>query len=146
MLGEIFAMGTTNGSHEKPRVLVVDESPIAVEAACLVLERDGFDVRPARTLAEVNAVLRSWTPNVVLTDVNMPGVTGPDLCRWIKVRLDHDGVAVVFFSDLPETVLEVVARAAGADDYLSKSRGPRALACKLQNVFEAMPRAKVSVA
>jgi twitching motility two-component system response regulator PilH len=131
-------MNVTKSDAGKPRVLLIDDSEIAVEAARAVLEGDGFDVRTAHTLGEFNVILKTWKPNIVLTDVNMPGVSGPELCKWIKVRIDTEGVPVVFFSDLPDPVLEAVARAAGADGFLSKSHGLGELSAELHSIYESI--------
>jgi DNA-binding response OmpR family regulator len=131
-------MAQTSTERGKPRVLLIDDSEIAVEAARAVLEQDGFDVRTARTLGEFNVILKSWKPNIVLTDVNMPGVSGPDICKWIKVRMDTQEVPVVLFSDLPDPILEAVARAAGADGFLSKAHGLSALSIELQSIYDGI--------
>jgi DNA-binding response OmpR family regulator len=107
----------------RPKVLLIDDSEIASEVVKAALEGVGFEVRPARTLGEFNVVLTKWSPNIVLADVNMPGATGPDLCRWIKVRMDTQAVPVVLYSDMPETKLAVVAAESGADAFVSKERG-----------------------
>ncbi len=106
---------------ERFKVLLMDDSEIARTVVGSVLERGGFDVRAVATLGEFNSVLKSWHPNVVLTDVNMPGVSGPDICRWIKGRLDTTSVPVVLMSELPEPILKHLALTSGADAFLSKS-------------------------
>ncbi len=68
---------------ERLKVLLMDDSEIARAVVGSALERGGFEVRAVATLGEFNTTLKSWLPNVVLTDVNMPGVSGPDICRWI---------------------------------------------------------------
>ena len=107
----------------RPRVLLIDDSEIAREVACMVLEAAGFEVRCATTLGEFNVVLKAWSPHIVLADVNMPGVTGPELCQWIKQRVDTRSVPVVLYSDMPESRLREVAAASGADAWVSKNRG-----------------------
>jgi twitching motility two-component system response regulator PilH len=121
---------------DKPRVLLIDDSEIAVEVTRAVLERDGFDVRAATSLGEFNVILKTWSPTIVLTDVNMPGVTGPDLCRWIKVRMDTQSVPVVLFSELPDESLAELAKSAGADGFLSKSNGVDSLSHALTALCE----------
>jgi CheY-like chemotaxis protein len=106
---------------ERFKVLLMDDSEIARSVVGSVLERGGFDVRAVSTLGEFNSLLKSWLPNVVLTDVNMPGVSGPDICRWIKGRLDTNSVPVVLMSELPEPILARLAETSGADAFLSKS-------------------------
>jgi CheY-like chemotaxis protein len=103
-----------------PRVLIMDDSEIALEVARTRLDAGGFDTRTVLSLGEFGAIIRTWHPDVVLTDVNMPGISGPALCRAIKARLEMKRVYVVLFSDLPKDELQRLSREAGADAYLSK--------------------------
>jgi CheY-like chemotaxis protein len=103
-----------------PRVLVIDDSPIALDITRAALELGGFEPRAASSLGEFNVILKTWSPDIVLTDVRMPGVDGGEICRWIKARLDTQRVRVLLFSDLPKEELSQIARDTGADGYISK--------------------------
>jgi twitching motility two-component system response regulator PilH len=103
----------------------------------VVLDEAGFDVRPARTLGEFNVLLTQWTPHVVVADVDMPGVTGPELCAWVKQRDGMRGVAVVLYSSMPESSLLQLAERSGADAYISKTRGAEHLSEKLAELCSA---------
>jgi CheY-like chemotaxis protein len=120
----------------KPKVLLIDDSEMVVMVTREVLQRDGFEVRTASSLGEFNVILKTWSPTVVLTDVNMPGVTGAELCRWIKVRVDTQSVPVVLFSDLPDPVLAELARTSGADGFVSKANGLDRLGEQLTAICE----------
>jgi CheY-like chemotaxis protein len=120
----------------RPRVLLIDDSEIAREVACMVLDSAGFEVRCAKTLGEFNVVLKAWLPHIVLADVNMPGVTGPELCQWIKRRIDTQSVPVVLYSDMPEAKLGEVAAASGADAWVSKEHGIEHVSAKLSALCE----------
>jgi CheY-like chemotaxis protein len=120
----------------RPRVLLIDDSELASEVARTVLESTGFEVRSARTLGEFNVVLTTWHPHIVLADVNMPGVSGPELCLWIKRRIDTHGVPVVLYSDMPEAALGKLADESGADAYVSKQKGLEHVSAKLSELCE----------
>jgi len=122
----------------KPRVLLMDDSELALEVTRAALERDGFEVKSVRSLAQFNMILQTWAPTIVLTDVNMPGVSGADLCRWIKRRVDTQTVPVVLFSELPDAQLAEVAKRSGADGFLSKSNGVSLLSQKLVALCEEL--------
>jgi CheY-like chemotaxis protein len=109
------------------KVLLIDDSRVAADFASAVLESTGF---------EFNVVLTTWSPDIVLTDVNMPGVTGPELCQWIKQRVDTKGVPVVLFSDMPDAQLSKLAETAGADAYVSKEHGIERVSVKLSELCE----------
>jgi CheY-like chemotaxis protein len=118
------------------KVLLIDDSRVAADFASAVLESTGFEVRTVATLGEFNVVLTTWSPDIVLTDVNMPGVTGPELCQWIKQRVDTKGVPVVLFSDMPDAQLSKLAETAGADAYVSKEHGIERVSVKLSELCE----------
>lgn len=127
-----------DASTRKPKVLLIDDSEIVAEMVQASLESTGFEVRAVRTLGEFNVVLTVWSPNIVLTDVNMPGVTGPELCRWIKQRIDTEGVPVVLYSDAPEAALRELAESSGADAWVSKDRGIEGISQKLNELCEEL--------
>jgi two-component system, OmpR family, response regulator len=119
---------------DRPRVLLIDDSEFAVMITREVLERDGFEVRAASSVGEFDAMLQTWSPNIVLADVNMPGVSGPQLCKSIKLRMET--VPVVLYSELPEAQLSALAKSSGADGFLSKSEGVERLSEQLAALCE----------
>ncbi|GAC1593773.1 MAG: hypothetical protein NVS3B20_18590 [Polyangiales bacterium] len=117
---------------------MIDDSDLALQAAKLVLERAGFDVQTANTLGQFNVILTTWAPDLVLTDVNMPGVSGPEICTWIKARIQTHTVPILLYSGLPDEELAQLAQTAGAEGFLSKSRGLKHLAEQLTTFCEGM--------
>jgi two-component system, NtrC family, response regulator AtoC len=124
----------TMGERRARRILLVDDSRLTLELERDWLTREGYEVRAASTLADFDAVLRGWAPDVVLTDVKMPEVEGPELCKIIKRRFEV--VPVILFSTLPELELAPLAEHCGADGYLSKSQGLGGLSKALHAVCE----------
>lgn len=99
----------------------MDDSEISCAVIATALRSAGFDVRAVNALGEFNVTLKSWQPHLVLTDVNMPGVSGPELCQWIKARMDTQGVPVVLISEMapeahhaPRTIRDVASEAGRA--------------------------------
>ncbi len=102
------------------RVLVVDDDPAVLDAMRVLLEPHDLEVS---TLADP---LRFWekleevAPELLILDVDMPGVNGPELCRTVRNDPRWSGIAVIFatvHTDIA-TVEEVFS--AGADDYVTK--------------------------
>jgi diguanylate cyclase (GGDEF)-like protein len=102
------------------RVLVVDDDPAVLEAMRVLLESHDLEVS---TLADP---LRFWeqleevAPELLILDVDMPGVNGPELCRTVRNDPRWSGTAVIFATARTDlaTVEEVFS--AGADDYIAK--------------------------
>ncbi len=117
------------------KILLVDDSALTLAVEEEILAAEGHEVRLATSVAEVIAVLKSWTPDIVLTDVRRPGTDGTELCRLIKSQV-HRLVPVVLFSTLPDEDLAVLASRCGADGYLSKSRGFESLPAQVADLCE----------
>jgi CheY-like chemotaxis protein len=84
-------------------------------------------------------VLGDWRPDIILTDVNMPGVSGLELCRMLKSNYETAHVPVVLFSAVPQHELEGMARDCEADGCLSKANGldrlPKELALLIETAL-----------
>jgi DNA-binding response OmpR family regulator len=104
-------------------VLVIDDSDLSLELAATALEGADFDIRTLNTVANFDATVGDWRPDVILTDVKMPGISGVELCRFLKSRYETAHVPVVLFSAAPSAELAIMARECDADGYLSKVHG-----------------------
>lgn len=118
----------------KPRlVLVVDDDEMIRRLVRAVLEADEFEVAEARDGETALQLASATQPSVVVLDVMMPGLDGVEVCR----RLDHEQVKVVVLTARDDPKLEVEARAAGADAFMTKPFSPMEL---LDLVGELMPK------
>lgn len=129
-------MPTDPMSTTQRKVLLIDDSEIALHFASRVLGRAGFDVRTTLDVQDLNNVLGGWRPDVILTDVDMPGLTGPELCRILKSSYETAHVPVVLFSAVPSQELETMARDCEADGFLSKANGLERLPEELELLIE----------
>jgi CheY-like chemotaxis protein len=118
-----------------PKVLLIDDSEISLHFAAQALTRAGYDVRTSMDVLEFHTALGEWRPDVILTDVSMPGMTGVELCRLLKSSYETAHVPVVLFSALSNDELEVLARECEADGFLSKVSGLDRLPHELANLL-----------
>jgi two-component system NarL family response regulator len=102
------------------RVLIVDDHPVVREglAAMLSTQRDFVVVGEAKDGAEAEAKVDELTPDVVLMDLEMPRVDGPEAIRRIRARHPDARVLVLTAYDTDERILDAVQ--AGAQGYLLK--------------------------
>ena len=121
------------------KVLLIDDSEVSLHFVAGVLLRAGYEVRTADDVDKLEGVLGDWRPDIILTDVNMPNVTGLELCRMLKSNYETAHVPVVLFSAVPHDQLEDMARDCEADGFLSKSSGldrlPRELALLIETAM-----------
>ncbi len=99
-------------------ILVVDDEPAARTALVELLRDEGFTVRAAADGYKALGQLDDWTPDLVITDVKMPGMDGIELMQRVRERFDGLGVVVMTAYGSVENA--VTAMQQGADDYLTK--------------------------
>jgi CheY-like chemotaxis protein len=103
-----------------PRVLIVDDNEMNVELGRYVLEADGFEVDEATNAEQALARLNTFRPDLILMDIQLPGMDGIALTRLLKADPDTRHVAVVAFTAFAMKGDEARMREAGCDGYLSK--------------------------
>jgi signal transduction histidine kinase/CheY-like chemotaxis protein len=106
---------------EQCRVLLVDDDGIYRAYVGNLLERSGYRVGEAASGEEALRALRSGAYPIMMTDLTMPGMSGLELCRKLRVNSENRDVYVMVLSvnDRPEDIDS--SRAAGADIYVLKS-------------------------
>jgi DNA-binding NtrC family response regulator len=102
----------------KVSVLVVDDEPALREVLSLRIQDWGYDVTTAVDAADAERALKLARPDVVLSDVVLPGISGVDLLRWLK--RDDDRLPVIMMTAHGHIDAAVDAMKAGARDFLTK--------------------------
>jgi len=112
------------------RVLLIEDDPDAREVAVAGLERAGFEMRSAGSAREALAILEGWKPDVVVSDIGMPGMDGYEFIRELRSRAPERGGHVAALALTAFARLEDVARARanGYDGHISKPVNPKELA------------------
>jgi diguanylate cyclase (GGDEF)-like protein len=102
------------------RVLIVDDDPLVLGALEHLLAPRGYRITTLDEPSRFWDVLEESPPDLVLLDVEMPGLTGIDLCRALRTDLRWAGVPVLFLTAHgdADTIQKVFG--AGADDYVAK--------------------------
>jgi DNA-binding response OmpR family regulator len=108
------------------KVVIIDDDPIALEIQTAALEEIGFEVRAVESFQQLATLIEHWGPDIVVTDVRMPGVPGDRLCYQIK--RSSGALLVVLVSAVPREELRLLASDAGADGFVCKSEGAAAIA------------------
>src|SRR5579871_391616 len=114
-------------------VLVVDDEPALRKVIRASLAASGFAVDEAGTGGEAVGAVQQRPFDLVLLDVNMPGMSGVEACRQIRALAPHTGIVMVTVRDAEED--KVNALDAGADDYVTKPFRFRELVARLGAVL-----------
>lgn len=104
----------------QPKVLLVEDEPAQREVLAYNLEADGFDVARAETGDEALLLVDEETPDIILLDWMLPGVSGIEICRRLKSRRETRNVPIIMLSARSEEVDRVRGLETGADDYVVK--------------------------
>jgi two-component system KDP operon response regulator KdpE len=120
-------------SLRQSSVLVVDDGPSLRKTLHMSLSVSGFAVEEAHNGEEALRTVQRHPFDLVLLDVNMPGMGGIDACRQIRAISPHSGIVMLTVRDLEED--EVCAFDAGADDYVTKPFRLRELVARLRAVL-----------
>lgn len=104
----------------KGYILAVDDTPASLKLLTDILKTEGYEVRSAINgeLALNAAALH--LPELFLLDVNMPGMSGFDVCRRLKAQAKTRDVPVIFVSAMSETLEKLKGFELGAVDYVTK--------------------------
>ena len=116
-------------SDEAKKILVVDDEAQITRVLRRGLESAGFQVRIANDGRAGLETFRSWLPDLVITDVSMPGLNGLELCSRIRQISDAPVLVLSVKEDEPT---KVKALDLGADDYVSKPFGMAELTARVR--------------
>lgn len=103
-----------------PRILCVDDEPGSLKLLEAILRPRGFDIVAAHSGKEAIETLSEDSVDLVLLDVMMPGMSGFDVCRWIKERTGRWNIPVVMLTALRTKEDRIRGIESGADDFISK--------------------------
>ena len=117
-------------------ILVVDDTPVNLKLTRILLVNEGYKVLTAATAEEALELLRSFHPQLVLTDVQLPGMDGLELARRIKQDPAMRDVIVVALTAFAMTGDERKALDAGCDGYITKPIDTRTLGSRLRGYLD----------
>jgi two-component system, OmpR family, KDP operon response regulator KdpE len=118
------------------RILIVDDDPQIRRVLKMTLSGQGFEVDDARDGEAALDKLRASRFDLVLLDINMPGMSGLDVCRAIRTSSE---VAVIMLTVRDNEADTVEALDAGADDYVTKPFKPSELSARIRAALRRSP-------
>ena len=113
-------MLTISSESPKASILVVDDIPENVELISHFLTKRGYSVRSAENGEAALRSVREEPPNLILLDIEMPGISGYDVAARLKEDTRLSEIPIIFLSSLSETRDKVRGFACGGVDYVTK--------------------------
>ncbi len=123
------------------RILVVDDDPQIRRVMRVTLTAQGYEVEDARSGEEALDKLRQRQSDLVLLDMNMPGLGGVETCREIRAGSE---VAIIMLTVRDSEADKVEALDAGADDYVTKPFRTQELLARIRAALRRAPSARAA--
>jgi signal transduction histidine kinase len=121
--------------RDAPEVLVVEDNADMRQLLSFLIGQE-FQLRVARNGREAMAHVRVRKPDLVLTDVMMPEMSGTELCAALKGDAATEGIPVVLITSKAEREMKIEGLELGADDYVTKPFHPRELLARIRSLVK----------
>ncbi|MDD2897147.1 MAG: response regulator [Desulfuromonadaceae bacterium] len=105
---------------EHPVILAVDDTPAILTILCSILSQCGYQCLMAGSGERAFEIVENILPDLILLDINMPGMSGLEVCRRLKAESRTKDIPVIFISADYETETQVAGFKCGAIDFVIK--------------------------
>ena len=119
--------------NQAARILVVDDTAVSRLMLRGILE-DKYDVSEAESGEECLAIIDVSIPDLVLLDVDMPGMSGFEVCVALRREIVTAHLPIIFVSGLDTVEERLTGYEAGADEYITKPAEPEELHLSLIHI------------
>jgi two-component system KDP operon response regulator KdpE len=123
------------------RVLVIDDEPQITRVLRAALSAQGYDARAANEAEEALRLVEEWSPDLIVTDLMMPGMTGIDVCRAVRAKYK---TPIIVLSVRDQERSKIEALDAGADDYVTKPFSIQELLARVRAHLRRAPERSTS--
>ena len=118
-------------------VLILDDDPASLALVEGVLEAEGYETRKAETPLEALEILKRWTPDAILLDIQLHGLdNGLEFARRLKSNIATRAIPIIAFTAYGERWTEAETRDAGCDGFLEKPITAQMLAAAVRKALE----------
>ena len=129
----------------KKRLLIVDDEPNLLRAVEAVLRNEGFETSTARSAREALLSVAQNIPDLIVSDVRMPGMDGYALARRLRSSSAYALIPIVFLSAKDERQDRIEGFRSGVDVYLSKPFEPDELLAVVKNILTRVEQTRASI-
>lgn len=119
----------------KPKILVVDDEPDAIELVEFNLRSAGFEVASAMDGKEAVKKARATLPDLILLDVMLPEVDGLEVCKILRRDPTTSSIPILMLTAKAAEIDRILGLELGADDYVTKPFSPRELVLRIKSVL-----------
>jgi CheY-like chemotaxis protein len=117
-------------------ILIVDDHELNLKLARMVLEAHGYEIRTATDGHQALDVLKEFRPQLILLDLQLPGIDGFEVARRIKSNPDTCDIKIVAVTAYALKGYEEQARLAGCDGFITKPINTTQLPLQVRRYLE----------
>ncbi|HKR11518.1 MAG TPA: response regulator transcription factor [Pyrinomonadaceae bacterium] len=128
------------------RLLVIDDEPNLLRAVAACLKAENYEVSTARSAHEALMQLAETVPDLIISDIRMPGMDGYKLARQLRGAPRTALVPIVFLTAKDETTDRIEGFRAGVDAYLTKPFEPDELIAVVNGILSRVERTHSQIA
>ncbi len=128
------------------RLLVVDDEPHLLRAVEACLRAEGYEVATARSGREALVRVAESVPDLIISDIRMPGMDGFALARHLRQSSRTSLVPIVFLSAKKERADRIAGFRTGVDMYLTKPFEPEELLAIIDSILSRLQRTRSEIA
>lgn len=129
----------------KKRLLIVDDEPNLLRAVDAVLRNEGFETSTARSGREALLSVAQNIPDLIVSDVRMPGMDGYALARRLRSSPTYALIPIVFLSAKDEMRDRIEGFRSGVDVYLTKPFEPDELVAVIKNILQRVEQTRAAI-
>lgn len=128
------------------RLLVVDDDPGLLRAVAETLRAEGYEVTTARRGADALVSIAESLPDLIVSDIRMPGMDGYELVRNLRASARTKLIPIVFLTAKDETTDRIAGFRSGVDAYLTKPFEPDELVAVVANILKRVESTHAEIA
>lgn len=128
----------------RSNILIVDDEPDMLAYLSETLSQD-YDILTAGNASEALEIARQSNPDLIITDVVMPVMSGEELCRILKSNVETIHIPIILLSAANARQSIIFGLEAGANDYMTKPFDPSVLKARIRNLLVDRQRLRESV-
>ena len=117
----------------KPKILLVDDEPDALEVLGFKLRQAGYNALLAKDGARAIALARDERPALIVLDLMLPEVDGLEVCKILRRDPNTAAIPIIMLTARAAEMDRVLGLELGADDYVTKPFSPRELLLRIKN-------------
>jgi len=116
------------------KIVLVDDSKDLLEVLKFFLEEKGYEVKTATNEYELQSIIKSFSPDLIILDIYLRGEDGREICKELRRNQETQYLCIIIFSASANSLLNY--KEYGADGYIEKPFGLNEIVDKIESTLE----------